>query len=98
MGKSGRKWQAKDRGIGAGCRTGGASCMVGGLESLVGSMVLVHLDSKVEPGFQICIRWSSRCHSCKSGGYLPVESSAEFHHNGFGISIPGIIHQVLEMV
>jgi hypothetical protein len=55
MGKSGGKWQAKDQGIGVGCRSGGASHMVGGLESLVGSMALVHLDGKVEPGFRICI-------------------------------------------
>jgi hypothetical protein len=98
MGKSGRRWQVKDQGIGAGHGSGGASCMVGGLETLIGSMVLVYLDSKVEPGFRICIRWSSGCHSCKSGRYLPVESSAEVHHDGFGIGIPGIIHQVLEMV
>jgi len=97
MGKMGRKWWARDRGIGAGCGSGGASCMVGGLESLVSSMVLVHLDSKVEPGFQICIRWLSRCHSFKSSGYPLVKSSAEFHHDSFGISIPGIIHQVSEM-
>jgi hypothetical protein len=98
MGKLGRRWRAKDRGIGAGHGSRGASCTVGGLESLIGSAVLVHLDSKVEPGFRICIRWSSGCHSCKSSGYSLVESSVEFHHNGFGIGIPGIIHQVLEMV
>jgi hypothetical protein len=88
----------KDQGIGVGHGSGGPSCMVGGLESLIGSAVLVHLDSKVEPGFWICIRWSSGCHSCKSSRYLLVESSAEFHHDGFGIGIPGIIYQVSEMV
>jgi hypothetical protein len=72
--------------------SGGASCMVGGLESLVGGVVLVHLDSKVEPGFWICIRWSSGCHSCKSSGYPPVKSSVEFHHDGFGVGVPRIIY------
>jgi hypothetical protein len=77
---------------------GGASCTVGGLESLISNVVLVHLDSEVEPDFWICIGWLSGCHSCKSGGYLLVKSSAEFHHDGFGIGIPGVIHQVTELV
>jgi hypothetical protein len=88
MRELGRRWRAKDQGIGVGHRSRGASCMVGGLESLIGSTVLVHLDSKVEPGFQICIRWSSGCHSCKSGGYPPVESLAEFHDDGLGSVYP----------
>jgi hypothetical protein len=72
--------------------------MAGGLEGLIGGVVLVHLDGKVEPGFWVCIRWLSGCHSRKSGGYPLVKSSAEFHHNGFGVGIPRIIHQVSEMV
>jgi hypothetical protein len=35
---------------------------------------------------------------CKSSGYLLVEPSAEFHHNGFGVSISGVIYQVMELV
>jgi hypothetical protein len=40
----------------------------------------------------------SGCHSCKSGGYLPVELSGEFHHDGFGIGISRVIYQVAELV
>jgi hypothetical protein len=68
---------------------------MGGLEGLIGGMVLVHLDSEVKPGFQVCIQRSSRCHSHKSSGYPPVKPSVD---NGFGVSILGVVHQVVELV
>jgi hypothetical protein len=71
---------------------------MGGLEGLISSTVLVHLDCEVKPGFRVCIRRSSRCHSHKSSRYPLVKPSTEFHHNGFGVGIPGVIHQVMELV
>jgi len=71
---------------------------VGGVEGFVRGAVLVHSDSKMEPGFGICVRGSSVGHPGEGRRDSTVEASAEFHHNRFRVRVARVLNEVLELV
>ena len=72
--------------------------MVGGLESLIGRAILIHSDSEFIPGFRVGVRWAANGHSCESGGYPPVKSSAEFHYHCLRVCVTRVVDQVPKVV
>jgi len=62
------------------------------VECLVCRAVLIHLDCKMEPGFWVCIRRPSVCHPCEGRRDPMVKASAELDHDGFQVSVSGIVN------
>ena len=87
-----------DGGGSARSRSGDDGNTVGGLESLIGRTILIHLDSEFIPGFRVGVRRAADSHSCKSGRYPSVKSSAEFNYNSLRVCVARVIDQVLELV
>jgi len=81
-----------------GSRSWDIRLLVRDVERLVCCVILIHLDCKVEPGFQVCIGRSSVCHSHEGHRDSAVKASAELDHNSFWIGVSGIINQVPELV
>jgi len=66
--------------------------LVRDVEHLICYAVLIHPDCEMEPGFRVCIRRSSICHSCKGCRDPTVKASVELDHNGFQVGVSGIVN------
>ena len=91
--RNGSEWR---RNAGGGSRRVGLA--IRGVEGLVCCMVLVHLDSEVEPGLWLCVRGSAHCHPCQGSQDLTVKASSQLDHNSLGVGVSTVLNEVSELV
>jgi len=76
----------------------GACLSVGCLEGLVSCMVLVHLNSELEPRFRVCVQRAAGCHSSKGRCNLAVEPTTELDYDGLLVSVSRVVDEITELV
>jgi len=70
------------------------------VKSIVSSLILVHLDCQMKPGFWVSVGWPSNgnLNASERRQDSMVQSSAELDYNGLRVGVLGITYEVPELI